>query len=234
MPAQTVGEAASTSLAATHILESHGIDPCAGGARELAEVCRERNINLESLLEELREAAAERTDWTDAPLRELIAHLTSHDHAIFRSELARLGDLVEQIAAAQADSPPVIFQLTRIFRSLRHELEVHMHHEEQDLFPVIARHEEAAEAGAPLGVSPFAAFGGPLHVMEMEHESAGAAMRLLRDVCNGYRPDCGSPMYRKLVVGLRKLEVKILVHMHLENNVLFPRAAAMRRRRTPI
>lgn len=232
MPTQTVGEAASTSLAATHVLESHGIDPCGGGARNLAEVCRERNINLESLLEELREAAAERDDWTAAPLRELIDHLQTRDHVAFRGELARLGNLVDRIAAAQADSPPVVWQLTRIFRSLRHELEVHMHHEEHDLFPVILRHEEAAEAGAPLGVSPFAAFGGPLHVMEMEHESAGAAMRLLRDLCNGYRPDSGSPVYRELVVGLRKLEVRILVHMHLENNVLFPRAAAMRKRRS--
>src|SRR5687767_2609262 len=112
MPSPTVGEAASTSLAATHVLESYGIDPCAASANDLADVCRERKINLESLLEELREAAAEPTDWTDAPLRELIEHLRTH-HSAFRSELARLASLVEQIAAAQTDAPPVIFQLTR-------------------------------------------------------------------------------------------------------------------------
>ena len=66
----------------------------------------------------------------------------------------------------------------------------------------------------------------------MEHESAGAALRLLRDLCDGHRSGTGSVAYRELVVGLRKLEVRIAMHMHLENNVLIPRAAAMRKRLT--
>ena len=232
MQTRTVGEVASASLAATRVLESHGIDPCSGSARDLAEVCREQNIDLQSLLDELSEATAERSDWTSAPLKELIEHLCSREHVLIRSELSRLALLVDDIVTAQADSPSVLAQLPRIFRSLRQELEKHMDHEEADLFPVIARHEEASDSGAPLPVSPFASFGGPLQVMEMEHESAGAALRLLRDLCDGYRPGTGSAAYRQLVVGLRRLEVRITMHMHLENNVLIPRAAAMRKRRT--
>jgi regulator of cell morphogenesis and NO signaling len=228
---RTVSEIASSSLAAARVLESHGIDSRGGGSQQLAEVCRERNVQIESLVLELEEASREITDWTHAPLSDLIHHLTAVDHTYFRSELSRLAGQLDEIASVGCDTETVVNQLPKIFGALRRELETHLDHEEKELFPVIVRSEAAIAAGEPLPRSPFAAFGGPVHVTEREHESASAALRLLRLLCDGYRPGSGSKLYREFVDSLRRLEVRIYTHMHLENNVLVPRAAAMRRQR---
>ena len=168
-------------------------------------------------------------DWTVAPLRELIDHLVSSDHSEFRKDLGRLQGRVDAVVALGRDSESVLRQLPRVFSNLKRELEVHMHHEERDLFPQIAKYAAAAELGQPLPGSPFAVFGGPVNVMEMEHESAGAAMRLLRDFCNGYTaPATATPEYKALLEDFSTFEEKIKIHMHLENNVLFPRATALR------
>jgi regulator of cell morphogenesis and NO signaling len=172
-------------------------------------------------------------DWTVAPLRDLIDHLVSSDHIAFRGDLNRLQAQMEKVVALGRDNDSVLSHLSRIFSNLKRELEVHMYHEETGVFPEIEKYESAAEAGQPLPGSPFAAFGGPVNVMEMEHENAGAALRLIRDFCNDYTaPSTASPEYRALVDGLRELDDKIQVHMQLENNVLFPRASALRLRKT--
>jgi regulator of cell morphogenesis and NO signaling len=171
-------------------------------------------------------------DWTVAPLRELIDYLVSSDHVEFRDDLNRLQVEVERVAALGRDGDAVRNHLTRIFSNLKRELEIHMYHEEKDLFPQIEKYASAAESGEPLPGSPFAAFGGPVNVMEMEHESAGAALRLLRDFCNNYNPPTSaSPDYRALLDGLHVFDENVKVHMHLENNVLFPRATALRQRK---
>jgi regulator of cell morphogenesis and NO signaling len=168
-------------------------------------------------------------DWTIAPLRELLDHLVNSDHTEFRDNLMRLQGRVESVVALGCDGERVLRQLPRIFSNLKRELEVHMYHEERDLFPQIGRYAAAAESGQPLPGSPFAAFGGPVNVMEMEHESAGAAMRLLREFCDDYTaPATASPEYKALMQDFRDFDAKIKIHMHLENNVLFPRATALR------
>jgi regulator of cell morphogenesis and NO signaling len=172
------------------------------------------------------------TDWTVTPLRELIHHLVDDDHVSFRDCLNELQRDLDAIVAAGRDDPAILNHLPRIFSNLKRELEVHMHHEEVDLFPVIEKYAAAAEVGAPLPGSPLAAFGGPVHVTELEHESAAAAMRLMRDFCRDYKtPTGGSPGYRAFIERLNEFEAKIQVHMHLENNVLFPRASALHRRK---
>jgi len=107
-----------------------------------------------------------------------------------------------------------------------------MDHEDCTLFPEILRYERAIEARHPISGSPFSAFGGPVHVIDVEHDCTGAAVRLIRDFTRNYEvPAHGYDNYAALFAGLRRLETALRRHMYLETNVLFARAAALRAQR---
>lgn len=228
----TVADVASGSLAAVRVLERHGIDYCADSSKSLPEVCAEQNISLSVVLDELSnetEGEPDDRDWTTAPLLEVIDFLVVTDHSHLRSELEVLRRRLDALVAEQGKRNPALAHLPRVFRSLQDDLETHMMYEERDVFPAIRRYVLAMESGEALKGSPLAAFGGPLRVMENEHETAGAALRLMRDFAQDYKvPDDSSLRYRALVLGLQELEDRLLRHMYIENNVLFPRAAALK------
>ena len=229
---QTVAEIASSSLGAIRVLERHGIDYCDCANTSLAAACRANGIEVEGVLRELDGVQTLRnreTDWTSAPLRDLIRFLQTEEHEFIRAELPLLQARMARVVEQHAGQYPQLQYLPKAFANLRHDLEAHMRHEENDLFPAILRHIEAAESGEPIRTSPLSAFGGPLRVVEMEHESAGAALRLLRDFCQNYNiPDDACMRYRALVGGLEELEDRLLRHIYLENNVLVPRACALK------
>jgi regulator of cell morphogenesis and NO signaling len=171
------------------------------------------------------------TDWTTAPLRELISFLVTDNHAYFRKALPDLQELLDSVVAKHGCEDGVLRPLSRIFGALRMDLLIHMEKEELLLFPAIERYEQAVMAGKPMSGSPFAAFGGPVNVIEHEHESAGAAVRLIRDFTRSYSaPANPCELYRRLIDGLREFESHLKDHMNLENNVLFARAAALNER----
>lgn len=232
----TLSEIAQSSLAAVRVLERHGIDYCADSGRSLHEVCIASNINPEVVLEELSNAEApevEDRDWTTAPLQDVLEFLVATDHAYIRSELKLLTDRLCRVVEEAGEMDSVFEHLPRVFANLREDLEVHMGYEEREVFPAIRRFIEGIEAGEALKGSPLAAFGGPLRVMDNEHETAGAALRLLRDFAQDYKvPENASLRYRALVLGLEALEDRLLRHIYIENNVLFPRAAALKGYRT--
>jgi regulator of cell morphogenesis and NO signaling len=116
-----------------------------------------------------------------------------------------------------------------VFHNLMSELEAHMQGEERELFPAIERYLSAMENGEPLKGSPLAAFGGPLHLMEQEHESTASALRLLNEFCRDYDvPRQMCLRYRALVDGIAELEDRLARHMYLEDTILYPRASALK------
>jgi regulator of cell morphogenesis and NO signaling len=126
----------------------------------------------------------------------------------------------------------ILRPLARVFETLRMDLLIHMEKEELLLFPTIERYEQAAVEGKPISGSPFSAFGGPVNMIEHEHESAGAAVRLIRDFTRSYSaPTEPCDLYTRLIESLRTFEEHLFEHMSLENNVLFARAAALNSRR---
>ncbi len=142
-----------------------------------------------------------------------------------RATEAKLHDLVQQHGAEF----PALTHLPHVFSQLCRDLETHMYHEEAELFPAISRYVAAMNAGTPMKGSPLSAFGGPLRVMEHEHESTGAALRLLREFGLNYAiPENCCAEYQELMEALAALEDRLLHHIYLENNVLYPRAAALK------
>lgn len=214
---QTVAELAALSPAAIRVLEDHGIDFCCGGSKPLAEACREKQVDPAALRAELEAAVgaaqpAAGENWKAAPLEALIDHILEHHHAYLRAEFPRLRSRMAAVRAAHGEREGArLEELDRVLADLQQELEMHMHKEEFILFPAIRR-------GEPWIRQPIA-------VMEMEHASAGEALASLRRITAGYQPpEHACATYRALYAGLEELEKDLHVHIHLENNILFPRA----------
>jgi regulator of cell morphogenesis and NO signaling len=226
----TVAEMAATSLAAVRVFEKFGIDYCCGGKRPLAEVCREKGYDTGALKRELAAAVQGapnvETDWNTAPLRELVQHITGTHHEYLRRELPALQVRLDKVYRVYNQRyGPTLLGLPEVFAALRAELEMHMRKEEMILFPAVTAYEAAIQSGQALPATPFGTVANPIHMMEAEHESAGQALAEIRRITAGFQlPEYACVTYRALMSGLDELERDLHLHIHLENNILFPRA----------
>lgn len=226
----TVAEMAASSLAAVRVFEKFGIDYCCGGKRPLAEVCLEKGYDAEAIQRELEAAVAgvqtADTDWSPASLGELIRHIVDTHHEYLRREFPALQARLDKVYRVYNERyGPTLRGLPEAFAALRAELEMHTRKEEMILFPTIAAYEAAEQSGQPLPAAPFGTVANPIHMMEAEHESAGRALTEIRSITGDFQlPEYACVTYRALMTGLQDLERDLHVHIHLENNILFPRA----------
>jgi regulator of cell morphogenesis and NO signaling len=230
---KTVGELAAEVPAAARIFEKHHIDYCCGGKHPVEAACRERGIALEALVDELEQAStpqlkADDCRWDEASLRDLMGHILFRHHSYLRSELPRIAELFAKVITAHSEREPALFQVREIFTMLREELDDHMMKEELILFPVIGKLEVAALKGV---ASPCGSITPPIASLESEHESAGRALLQIRHLTHDYTlPEEACNTYRAMFSALIELEADLHQHIHLENNILFPRAAKLQAR----
>jgi regulator of cell morphogenesis and NO signaling len=233
---KTVGELALENPAATRVFENLGIDYCCGGGQSLGQACQAAQVSIEEVTAALAAAnqaastSAPFRNWPAEPLSELIAHILSIHHAYTRAEIARLGPLFDKVCAVHGQNHPELARLRDIFSSLAEELTAHLMKEETALFPYILRMEESLVAKEPVLPPPFGTVRNPVMMMLHEHDAAGAALRGMREIASGYTaPPDACTSFRTLYQALGALEADLHQHIHLENNLLFPRAIEMER-----
>lgn len=216
------------------VFEKYGLDYCCGGGRSLTDAVADRSVELPALLDALHEAiqaAPSRVDpsdkdWYDAPLGELVDHIVETHHGYMKTALPRLRSLVPMVLQAHgATKGDVLLQVQALFSSLDAEISSHLMKEEQVLFPYIAALDAHVRGGAAQPHAPFGTARNPIRQMEHEHESAGLALAKLREVTYDYAlPPDACPTFRALYEELQRMENDLHQHIHLENNILFPRA----------
>jgi regulator of cell morphogenesis and NO signaling len=218
--ARTVRELAVEIPEATRIFEKVGIDYCCGGGKSLEEACAAANLSVDEVLDSLelaeQGARAKQKDrnWQTEPLADLVAHINGTHHKYTREEIARLGPLFAKVVSVHGKNHPELQHLRAVFGGLAQELTMHMMKEEAVLFPYIVRMEESVIQREPVLPPPFGSVQNPVAMMMHEHDSAGEALR-----------SCIS--YQTLYKALGDFEKDLHQHIHLENNVLFPRAIEM-------
>jgi regulator of cell morphogenesis and NO signaling len=230
---KTVKEYALEMPGATRIFEKLGIDYCCGGDKSLAEACAKAGVAVDEVLGSLEQT--ERSDetlasegWQTESLAELITHIVEKHHAFTRQELARLEGLLVKVCGVHGQNHPELSRIQNQFQELSRELEPHMLKEERVLFPFIIQMEEAAKNHRALPAPPFGTVRNPVRVMMAEHDAAGETLREMREASSDYRvPEDGCISYQTLYGALAALEADLHQHIHLENNLLFPRAAEM-------
>ena len=224
---KTVRDLVLESPAAARVFESLGIDYCCGGQQTLAQACQAAAVPVAEVEASLSAAPAaqDATDWRTAPLAGLIAHIRNTHHRYVRSEIARLTPLFEKVVSVHGKNHPELLAMRGSFIPLAQELTTHLMKEEAILFPYIVRLEEAAVEKAPVVPPPFGTVRNPVAMMVHEHDDAGEALRALRHASQGYAPPPDACLsFQTLYQALAAFEADLHQHIHLENNILFPRA----------
>jgi regulator of cell morphogenesis and NO signaling len=229
---QTVRELALQVQGATRVFERAGIDYCCGGGRTLLDACGVAGVSPDEMLSALRSLeerpAGAELEFTTMSLTELAGHIVETHHLFTTLELARLGHLLDKVRSKHEGNHPEVADVASAFARLRADLIPHMFREEKVLFPYIVAMDAAKRTGGKAPVPPFGTVRNPIRTMMAEHETAGDLLAELRAATAGFAPPPDACMtFRALYDGLHDLEKDLHQHIHLENNILFPRAAEL-------
>src|ERR1041384_6020144 len=219
----------------TRVFEQLKIDYCCGGDRPLADACTSAGIDLDNVMELVAEVtqsnAPDALDFQNVPLPKLLAYIVDTHHVFTKSEMDRLQLLADKVLAAHGGNHPELVHLDELFTRLCADLKPHMFKEEHILFPYIVALTEAADQKQALPYAPFGTVNNPIRRMMMEHDAAGDILRELRVLTSDYKvPPDACISYKTLYQALENFEKDLHQHIHLENNILFPKALAMENR----
>ncbi|HXR97717.1 MAG TPA: iron-sulfur cluster repair di-iron protein [Terriglobales bacterium] len=221
MSKKTVAEIALDKPASVRVFEELGIDYCCGGNVSLEQACAHAGVSFSDVqhkLASLDAPAGEDRDWSRVGLDELTTHIVERHHAFIRREAPHIELLLAKVVARHGAGNPEYATIEETFRAVSSELMAHMLKEEKVLFPLIA----ALEAGATSSVRA------PITRMMAEHDDAATLLRQIRSLSHDFVPPDGAcPTLRATLASLDGFERDLHLHVHLENNLLFPRALAL-------
>ena len=227
-PEQTVGQIAAEFPAAVRVFEKYGIDFCCGGKLPVGQAAAAKSLDAAYLLAEIELAletpTPDATDWFTAPLPQLVDHIVDTHHVYMKAQLPVVEARLAKVLNAHGERHgTVLREVSRVYAAMKQELDGHLMKEEMVLFPLV----RALVGGAPAGSFHCGSVKNPIRVMWMEHESAGEALREMRELTAGYAlPADACNTFRVLYFELQEMERDLHRHIHLENNILFPRAIA--------
>ena len=229
---QTVREIALEQPSSIRVFERYGIDYCCGGRKPLSEACAARSLEVNAVIAALEDAAIDSgepaKDLGEKSLGGLCAQIISTHHEYVKRELPRLTALAEKVVNRHGKNHPELPVIQATLARLREELTSHLGKEEMILFPYISKLERLLTEGGPRPESCFGTVSNPIAMMMREHDDAGLLLDVLRNRSNQYTtPEGACPTYHAFYDGLREFELDLHQHIHLENNVLFPRAVEM-------
>lgn len=230
--ATTVGEIVAEDYRAATVFERHGIDFCCGGNITLASICREKGLEISALLREIAEATSAPVDRSQNyggwPLPFLADYIVNMHHAYLNENTDQIVAYTRKIAEVHGANHPEVVEIATIFGKIAIDMAAHLREEEEILFPAIKRINAAREAGRPVAAKDVETIKASLGKLDKEHQEIGDAVHTIRHLSRGYAlPDdvCNTFVvtYRKL----REFEDDLHRHVHLENNILFPKAARL-------
>lgn len=228
----TLADIVTTRPSLSRILEARGLDYCCGGSTTLHDACAMHELDADAVLADLTASAtgagAETApEWATMNVAELVDHLESTHHQYLWAEMPRLSALADKVVSVHGERHPELNDIAACYATLREDLEPHLTKEERMLFPMIR--ELAAASAAPS--FHCGSLTNPISVMLAEHDTVGELLVQLRDLTGGYQtPADGCASYAALFTALAELEADTHLHVHKENNVLFPAVVALERR----
>ncbi len=234
---ETIGAIAVARPESISVFMRHGLDFCCGGGRTLEQACAAKGLDAEAIRAEIREAAArsgegERESWSGMGMSDLADHIERVHHARARDFIQRIDALLPRVTAAHGERHPELRAVAEIFGRFREELFDHMIREERVLFPWLRR----LDAPGSVHIGPPWSVARPISCLVHDHDDAAAALASMRAATLEYAipaEACGS--YGALITALKELDEDSRIHIHKENNALFPagiRAEAERETRT--
>lgn len=227
----TVRDVATAMPQSTRIFEKLKIDYCCGGNTPLIEACTKAGVQIEDVERMLAESEAKsdrEIDFQTASMSTLVNYIVDKHHVFTKDEMARLEPLFAKVVSVHGENHPELRQAQELFARLCADLSPHMLKEERILFPHIQNLERAVVHKQSAPFAPFGTVNNPIRMMMMEHDVAGEILRELRQTTNDYvAPSDACISFHTLYGVLESLEQDLHQHIHLENNILFPRAVEL-------
>lgn len=227
---ETVGQIAAKDIRKAEVFKKYGIDFCCGGKKSLKQACEEKGLDLvavESALQNINEVkVAENFDrWNPDFLAD---YIFNKHHQYYYDEAPIIAELVTKVTDHHGDKHPELQEVYRLFVTLAQELNAHFAKEEKILFPFIKALVRAKQTGNVDELRNQFSIAGPVQMMEADHDAAGEILAELSEVTNGYTaPADACNSFKFLYRKLNELEDDLHQHIHLENNILFPKALAL-------
>lgn len=226
---QTVREIAQTQPSSIRVFEQFGIEYCCGAGERLLEACSAKDVDVDAVIAALEAASrssnAQMKDWTKETLSSLTAHIVATHHTYCKSELPRLSGLAAKVVNAHGGSNPELAVIRTKLAQLAEELIDHLAEEELVVFPMIAKLEQRTQDETAEEKNSNTPIGTPLSLLVQDHENAGVLLAEIRSLSRNFiAPEYACSTYHAFFDGLREFERDLHRHVHLENNILFPRA----------
>lgn len=223
-----LGDIVARDFRAGAILDRYGLDYCCGGARTLAESCRTGGVDVDSVVFELEALDPESRETPERDPAALINYIVSRHHTYVRDAIPAIQSHLSKVVAAHSGRHPELPYIESKFAKVAADLSVHMVKEERVLFPYVLALAEATSHGAPPPPDMFGTVQNPIRMMEIEHQEAGDDIEALRQLTHGYQtPVDACRTYDMVLRELEAFEKDLHAHVHLENNVLFPKAVEL-------
>lgn len=230
--AETLGQIAAKDLRKARIFKKYGLDFCCGGKKTVREACMEKGLDVTRIEQELQQMDQARdaspipyNDWNAGFLADYIVN--TH-HSYVRKNLPDIKAYALKVLKVHGNRHTELVALYQLVEKIDAELTAHLKIEEQILFPYIKMLASAVKGVAPDGEIPFGAIGNPIQRMEIEHETVGTLLAQIRILTDNYRlPEDACASYSLLYRMLDEFENDLHVHVHLENNILFPKAIGL-------
>lgn len=227
-----VREIAVGNAGARRILEQAGVDYCCGGDKSLRDACTQSDVPLDEIMARLNSVEQSPSNhdepWTAAPLYDLTRHIVEHHHAYVREATRRIQPLLEKVKTVHEARHGELPRIELLFQQTGEEMLAHMQKEERVLFPYIDAMAHSVAQKQKIEPPFFGTVRNPIRTMMKEHDSAGDLVHQIRRETSEYTaPSDACASFQALYHELKEFEADLHEHVHLENNILFPRALEM-------
>lgn len=224
---ETVGQIAAKDIRKAEVFKKYGIDFCCGGKKSLKQACQEKGLDIdivEAELENVNQVSKSVENYDRWSPDFLADYIFNKHHQYYYDEAPIVGELLVKVANHHGERFPELLQVYHLYVSLTQELNAHFSKEEKILFPFIKALVQAKQSGSTEQLSEFA-LSGPIQMMEADHDAAGEILGQLSEVTNNYTAPAGAcNSFQFLYKKLKDLDEDLHQHIHLENNILFPKA----------
>jgi regulator of cell morphogenesis and NO signaling len=229
---KTLAQIVTANHQAASVFEKYHLDFCCKGKRPLSQAISEKELQAEQVITELNEVISKPDQHTALlnyiTLTQLCEYIVAVHHAYVRQSSEQIFSYLEKIASKHGDRHPELLKILKLFTEVKEEMREHMFKEENILFPRIQELEKHNLENSPLALPASGYIEAPISVMEHEHDSAGNILDEIRELTNNYTPPADAcTTYRVAFASLQGFEADLHQHVHLENNILFPRSIEM-------
>lgn len=227
-----IGQLVAENYAYATVFENHAIDFFCHGTQTIAEAAKESSVNSDVLIEQLKKIPQGNfkveEDYNTWPLTKLANHIESTHHRFTETKITELKPLLKKLVEESSKTNPEVKELQEIFEISAGDMASHMKKEELVLFPFIRKMEETKKSHAQITVPHFGTVENPVNMMLHEHDEQSKLLRKMKELTHNYTlPKNASATFKTVYEYLKAFDMDMHKHIHLENNILFPKAVAL-------